>query len=353
MSLRVFALLLCCTITSLAQTESHDYLDESLLPLPTNGSKVRTPQPLASYTSYRIRITSPQNLRAIYSESQGEYDTDLQIDGKSPRAISYSEGTDGHVSNLEFLYRGYGKPIYIGFGRDHSNEIESAQIEIHTEGWAERIWREKFSRGWRSYGDAIVAGLLIIPVAIVTGVYLNKQRKRTKAEERKAERDRQTLMLNAHNKSLELIREIDRRANQKAQEIMTKSYDELQKKIMYWRTRAYTESYFLNADLRQNFAVANREKILNELEEKWAQEFLEIAQDLPLAKALREQEAGVMHWIQARQEVVNLAHQLTWTEADHEVIEAYYEEVPTTPQIIMADELEEAENAGNRSQKIR
>jgi hypothetical protein len=150
-------------------------------------------------------------------------------------------------------------------------------------------------------------------------------------------------MLNTHNKSLELMREIDRRAQQKAQEIMARNYDEMQKKVMYWRTRAYTESYFLSPDLRQHFAVANREKIIDDLEKKWAQEFLEIAQDMPLAKALREQEPGVMHWIQARQEVVNIAHRLTWT--SHPVIDATYEEVPNGPQIIIADELEEAEAA--------
>jgi hypothetical protein len=349
MSLRVFALLLCCSVTTLAQTESQDYLDESSLPLPTNGSKVRTPEPLAPFAPYRIRITSAYNLRPVYSESQENYETDIQIDGKSLRALSFEQGTDGHVSNLEFLYRGHGKPIYIGFGRDHYKEIENAQIEIHIEGWFEGVWRERFERTWRAYGDLIVAFLIMFPIIVATGIYFGKQRQKVRVEEKKAEQERQALMLSNHNKSLELMREIDRRAQQKAQEIMTRNYDEMQQKIMYWRTRAYTESYFLNPDLRQHFAVANREKVINELEKKWAQEFLEIAQDLPLAKALREQEPGVMHWIQARQEVVNVAHRLTWTE--NPVVDAVYEEVPNGPQIIIADELEETETAAKSVRK--
>ncbi len=343
MSLRVVALLVCCSVTTLAQTESQDYLEESSLPLPTNGSKVRTPLSLAPYQSYRIRITSAYNLKPIYSESQGNYETDIQIDGNSLKAFSFDQGSDGHLSNLEFIYRGHGKPIYIGFGRDHYREIESAQIEIHAEGWMERVWRERFSIMWNAYGELIIAGLIFFPIVVVTGIYFTRQRHKIKTEEKKADRERQALMLNSHNKSLELMREIDRRAQQKAQEIMGRNYDEMQKKIMYWRTRAYTESYFLNPDLRHHFAVANREKIINELEKNWAQEFLEIAQDLPLAKALREQEPGVMHWIQARQEVVNLAHRLTWTA--NQIVDAYYEEVPNGPQIIIADEVEEAERA--------
>src|SRR5262245_59766170 len=124
MSLRVVALLFCCTITSFAQaqTESNDYLQESLLPLPTNGSKVRTPQPLAPYASYRIEVTSPYSLKPVYYEGQETSENDVQIDGKSVRAVSFDEGSDGHVSDLNFLFRGYGKPITIGFGKDHYKE---------------------------------------------------------------------------------------------------------------------------------------------------------------------------------------------------------------------------------------
>jgi hypothetical protein len=343
MCLRVFALLLCCSFNALAQTESQDYLEEALLPLPTNGSKVRTPLSLAPYQSYRIQITSAYNLKPLYSESQGNYETDIQIDGKSLKAFSFDQGPDGHLGNLEFIYHGHGKPIYIGLAKDHNQEIESAKIEIYAEGWLARVWRERFSRTWQSYGELIVAFLIVFPIVVATAIYFGKQRHRMKIEEKKAEKERQALMLNTHNKSLELMREIDRRAQQKAQEIMGRNFDDLQKKMMYWRTRAYTESYFLNPDLRQHFAVSNRERIINELEKEWAQEFLEIAQDLPLAKALREQEPGVLHWIQARQEVVNIAHRLTWTA--NPIVDAYYEEVPNGPQIIIADEVEEAERA--------
>ncbi len=346
MCLRLFALLLCCTITSLAQSESPDYLDDALLPMPTNGSKVGTRQPLAPYSTYRIKITSPYNLKPVYSESQGNYETDIQIDGKTLRALSFDESSDGHISNLEFLYRGHGKPIYIGFIGNRYKEIETAQVYIYAEGWLEGIWRERFSGLWKSYGDMFVICLILIPIGFSVGVYLNKWNRQIKAEEKKVEEEREALIVNSHNKSLELMREIDRRAQQKAQEILTRNNDELQKKIVYWRTRAFTESYFLNAELRQNYAVANREKIINELEKEWAQEFLEIAQDMSLANALREEEPGVMHWIQARQEVVNIAHNLTWT--THPVIDAYFEEVPNAPQIIIADEMEEAEKGTKR-----
>src|SRR5262245_66017820 len=110
MSLRVLALLFCCTITSFArtQTESNDYLQESLLPMPTNGSKVRTPQPLAPYASYRIEITSPYNLKPVYYEGQDSSENDVLIDGKPLKAVSFDEGTDGYISDLNFLFRGSG-----------------------------------------------------------------------------------------------------------------------------------------------------------------------------------------------------------------------------------------------------
>jgi hypothetical protein len=326
MRIRVITLILCCTVTSFAQTESQDYLTEASLPLPTNGTKIRTPKPLAPYTIYRIKVTSPYNLKLVYSESQGNYETDILIDGKFLRAISFDEGSDNHISNPEFLYRGYGKQIYIGFTRDHYKEIERAQIQIYAEGWMQRIWRERFSRSWRAYGEFLVGCLILVPIVLSVGLYLNRWSQRNRAEEKKLEMERQALILNSHNKSLELMREIEQKAQQKSSELMTMNFDDLQKKIMYWRTRAYTESYFLNTDLRKSYAAVNREKIINELEREWTREFLEIAQDLALGKALKEQEPGVMHWIEARQEVVNLAHQLTWS--TQPVIDAYFEEVP-------------------------
>src|SRR5262245_44116003 len=128
-TLIVLIICYCCLINSFAQTESQDYLTDASLPLPTNGTKVRTPKPLAPYTTYRIKITSPYNLRPVYSESQENYESDILIDEKFPRAISFDEGTDTHVSNPEFIYRGYGKQIYIGFTRNHYKEIEQAQIQ--------------------------------------------------------------------------------------------------------------------------------------------------------------------------------------------------------------------------------
>jgi hypothetical protein len=325
MRFRVFALILFCSITSFAQTESQDYLTEASLPLPTNGTKIRTPKPLAPYTIYRIKVTSPYNLKPVYNESQGNYESDILIDGKFLRTLSFDQGSDSHISNLEFLYRGYGKQIYIGFTRDHYKEIERAQIQIYAEGWVERVWRERFSRSWRAYGEFLVGCLILVPIVLSVGLYLNRWSQRNRAEEKKLEMERQALILNSHNKSLELVREIEQRAQQKSNELMTKNFDELQKKIMYWRTRAYTESYFLNSDLRKSYAAVNRDKIIKELEKEWTKEFLEIAQDLALGKALKEQEPGVMHWIEARQEVVNLAHQLTWS--PQPVIDAYFEEV--------------------------
>jgi hypothetical protein len=331
----------CCAVTSFAQTESQDYLVDASLPLPTNGTKVRTPKPLAPYASYRIKITSPYNLKPVYAESQGNYESDILIDGKFLRALSFDEGTDSHVSSPEFVYRGYGKQIYIGFTRDHYKEIEQAQIQIYVESWMQRVWRERFSRGWRSYGEFIIGFLILIPIILSAGLYLNKWSQKNRAEEKKLEMERQALILNAHNKSLELMREIDQKAQQKSSEIIARDFDDLQKKIMYWRTRAYTESYFLNSDLRKSFAALNRDKIINELEKEWTREFLEIAQDLTLGKALKEQEPGVMHWIEARQEVVNLAHQLTWN--PQPVIDAYYEEV--TGQVIHDEGQGEAEKS--------
>ncbi len=342
MWLRILVLLLCSTIYSFAQSGRQDYLDNSLLPLPTNGSKVRTPLPLAPYVTYRIEITSPYNLKPIYSERQDSYETDIQIDGKTLRARTFNESSDGHLGNLEFLFHGHGKPIYIGFGRDYQTDIESAQIHIYIEGRLQKVWRQVFSRAWNAYGGWVITCLLIIPIIVVSVNHYRKWIRNIRAEEKKEERERQALVLNTHNKGLELMREIERKAQQKAQELIARNYDEMQKKIMYWRSRAYTESYFLNPELRHNFAVANKEKIVNELEKKWAKEFIEIAQDLALAKALREQEPGVMHWIQARQEVVNIAHKLSWT--NNPVIDAYFEEMPDSCQIIIADEFEEAEN---------
>jgi hypothetical protein len=326
MRLHVFALILGCTITSFAQTESQDYLTDSSLPLPTNGTKIRTPKPLAPYTIYRIKITSPYNLKPVYYESQGNYETDILIDGKFLRTLSFDEGSDSHIGNLEFLYRGNGKQVYIGFTRDHYKDIERAQIQISAEGWMQRVWRERFSRSWRAYGEFLVGCLILLPIVLSVGLYLNRWSQRNRAEEKKLEMERQALILNAHNKSLELMREIDQRAQQRSSELTARNFDELQKKIMFWRTRAYTESYFLNSDLRKSYAAVNRDKIINELEKEWTREFLEIAQDLALGKALKEQEPGVMHWIEARQEVVNLAHQLTWS--TQPVIDAYFEEVP-------------------------
>jgi hypothetical protein len=313
--------------------------------MPTNGSKVRTPQPLAPYSSYRIKITSPYSLKPVYSEGDEAAENDVQIDGKLLKAISFEQGADGHVSNLEFIYRGYGKPITIGFGKDHYQELESAQVHIYPEKWTQRLWRERFAGIWGGYAEWIIASLILLPFVGLAGVQLNRRYQKNKSEERKAERERQAVILNSHNKSLEVMREIDRRAQQKAQEIMAKNFDDLQKKIMYWRTRAYTESYFLNPELRQNYAMTNREKIINELENKWSQEFLEIAQDLPLAQALRDQEPGVMHWIMARQDVINLAHSHTWTAQP--VIDAYYEIDGEGSQII-AVESEETETATRR-----
>ncbi len=326
MRLHVFALILCCTIPSFAQTESQDYLTDASLPLPTNGTKIRTPKPLAPYKIYRIKVTSPYNLKSVYSESQGNYETDILIDGKFLRTISFDEGSDSHIGNLEFLYRGYGKQVYIGFTRDHYKEIERAQIQIYAEGWMQKVWRERFSRSWRVYGEYIAGFLILVPLILSLGFYLNRWSQRNRADEKKLEMERQAMILNSHNKSLELIREIDQRAQQKSNELIARNYDELQKKIMYWRTRAYTESYFLNSDLRKSYAAVNRDKIINELEKEWTNEFLDIAQDLALGKALKEQEPGVMHWIEARQEVVNIAHQLTWS--TQPVIDAYFEEVP-------------------------
>src|SRR5262245_529277 len=224
MSLRVFALLLCCTITSFAQGEPQDYLGESVLPMPTNGSKVRTPQPLAPYASYRIKITSPYNLRPVYFEGQETAENDVQIDGRSFKAISFEESTDGHISNLEFIFHGYGKPITIGFSRDHYQELESAQVQIYPEKWRQRVWRERFERIWTGYAEWIIGTLLLLPIMGLAGVQLNRRYQRIRAEERMAERERQALILNSHNKSLEVMREIDRRAQQKAQEIMGKNY---------------------------------------------------------------------------------------------------------------------------------
>lgn len=341
MSLRVCTLLLLWSVSTVAKAQAQDYLDESILALPTNGTNVRTPRPLAPYDVYRIKVSSPYDLRPAYSENQGVSENFILVDGKTFNPIAFTQENDGHLGNIEFLYRGLGKPISIGLQRDFHKEVETAVVEIHVETLLEKIWRQQFSRVWQEHGDLIAAGLMVLPAIAAIGWYLTRRNRRTRAEERRAEKERLALVMNSHNKSLEVMREIDRRAQQKAQEVVLKNYDELQRKVMYWRTRAYTESYFLNPELRHNFAIANRDRIISELEAKWAHEFLEIAQDLPLTKALREQEPGVMHWIQARQEVVNLAHNMAW--AAHPVIEAYFEEVSSTTPIIIVDEFEEAE----------
>jgi hypothetical protein len=341
-SLRKIAFFFCCSFVSLtASAQPRDYLDKSLLSLPTNGSKVLTPKPLAPYTSYRIRVTSPYNLRPVYPESRDKFKTDIVIDGKSFKAISLDLESDGHLGSIEFLYRGLGKPIYIGFEKDHHQEIESAHIEIYVEGWLAGLWREEIGGNWRDHTDWIAAGIMLVPIITSLGVYFVKRRQKIKALERREKREQQALILNTQNKRLEIIKEIDKRAQQRAQEIIARHYEELQKKVLYWRARAYTESYFLNPDLRQNFAIANRDRIISELEGKWSKEVLEIAQDLQLAKTLREQEPGVMHWIYARQEVVSIAHQLAWT--GRPVVDAYFEEVPNYLKIVDAGDLDGTE----------
>ncbi|MCI0665350.1 MAG: hypothetical protein L0220_30175 [Acidobacteria bacterium] len=330
MALRVFSLIICCfSISSLVAAQGRDYLDKSLLSLPTNGSKIRTPKPLAPFTAYRIKVTSSYNLKPVYLESGKVFQSDIVIDGKSYQAISYNQESDGHISSVEFLYRGAGRPIHIGFGNNHAGEIQSAQVEIYIEGYIKQVWREEFYEIWKSYGNWILAtALALLPITISLSYFL-KRRKRMKDVVLREEKEEQAMIINSQNKRLELMREIDRRAQKKVQEIMARNHDELQRKVMYWRTRAFTESYFLNPELRQNFALANRERIINHLEEKWSQEILEISQDLPLAVALREQEPGVLHWIHARQEVVILAHKSTWSV--HPVVEAYLDEPAPAP----------------------
>jgi len=325
MTLRVFLLIICCcSISSLTAAQGRDYLDTSSLALPTNGSKIRTTKPLAPFTAYRVRITSSYNLKPVYFESGKELQSDIVIDGKSFPAISYNQESDGHISSVEFLYRGAGQPIHIGFGNNHAQEVRSAQVEIYVEGYLKQLWREEFFGIWKSYANWILALALVLPPTTISLIYFLKRRKRMKDVELREEKEEQAMIINSQNKRLELMREIDRRAQKKVQEIMARNHDELQKKVMYWRTRAFTESYFLNPELRQNFALANRERIINNLEEKWSQEILEISQDLPLALALREQEPGVLHWIHARHEVVILAHRSTWSV--HPVVEAYLDE---------------------------
>src|SRR5262245_12065103 len=331
MALRVFSLLCCSFLTSLVNAQGQDYLDKTLLSLPTNGSTVRTAKPLAPFTAYRVRITSSYNLKPVYFESGNNFHSDILIDGKSYQAISFTQESDGHLSSLEFLYRGAGRPIHIGFANNHAEEIESAHVEVYIEGYINQLWREDLYAIWKAYGYWIVTAILTIPLMIFSFLYLSNIRKRKKNVEWRAEKEEQAMIINSQNNRLELMREIDRRAQKKAQEIISRNYDDLQRKLMYWRTRAFTESYFLNPELRQNFALANRDRIINCLEEKWSQEILEISQDLPLASALREQEPGVLHWIHARQEVVILAHRSAWSV--HPVVDAYLEEAPDPLQI--------------------
>jgi hypothetical protein len=332
MALRLVSLLICYwSLSSLAAAQGPDYLDKSLLSLPTNGSTVRTVKPLAPLTTYRVRITSSYNLKPVYFERGNDFHSDILIDGKTIQAISFDHESDGHISSVEFLYRGAGRPIHIGFGKNHTDEIESAYVKIYLEGYLKELWREEFYSTWKSYGNWILTVILTLPLIALALVYLSKRRKQKKDLEWREEKEEQAMIINAQNKRLELMREIDRRAQKKVQEIMIKNNDELQRKLMYWRARAFTESYFLNPDLRQNFALANRERIINSMEEKWSKEILEISQDLPLAIALREQEPGVLHWLHARQEVVILAHKSAWS--IHPVVDAAIEENSDNHQI--------------------
>jgi hypothetical protein len=329
MALRVFSLIICLfsipSLPSLVAAQGRDYLDKSLLSLPTNGSKIRTAKPLAPFTAYRVRVTSSYNLKPVYLESGKVFQSDIVIDGRSYQAISFHQESDGHISSVEFLYRGAGRPIHIGFGNNHAG----AQVEIYIEGYLKQLWREEFYEIWESYGNWILTTALTLPPITISLIYFLKRRKRMKDVVLREEKEEQAMIINSQNKRLELMREIDRRAQKKVQEIMARNHDELQRKVMYWRTRAFTESYFLNPELRQNFALANRERIINHLEEKWSQEILEISQDLPLAVALREQEPGVLHWIHARQEVIVLAHKSTWSV--HPVVEGYLDEPAPAP----------------------
>ncbi len=340
MGLLKITLPLCLLLLILAgqgQAQAPGYLGKLSIPFPTDGTQVRTSAPLAPYVTYRIKITALSNLKHIYQEYPEGYNSFVVVDGQLIKAVIFDQESDGFVGNLEFLYRGNGKMISIGLSEDKRDLLSDAQLEIFVESWIQRLWREQFRHIWTEYGMALVVAALVMPVLLLLLFLYLKRTDRMRADEERAEAARRTFLLESHNKRIEVMREIDVRAHQRAQEMIKQNYDELQKKIIYWRTRAYTESYFLNVDLRHQYAHANREKVINQLEKEWAQECQEIAQDLPLMKAMREQEPGIIHWIQARQEVVYLAHNLAWKE--HKVIDAYFEEIPET-EIIIADELD-------------
>lgn len=329
----VFSLLVIGNVAA-----AQNYLEKLSVPLPMDGTVIRTPGPLAPYITYRIKLSSPSNLAHIYREMPEGYISYIVIDGNLQKSVIFTEESDGFVTDLEFVYRGQGKPIEIGLSENRSKLIESVQVEMFVETWMQRLWREQVRGIWKEYSTLLTLIGMLLPIAAVL-LYLYFQRTdRLRAEEEKAEAARRVFLLESHNKRIEVMREIDQRANQRAREIAAKEFNELQKKVMHWKTRAYTESYFLNHDLRHQYAYANREQIINELEKVWAKECLEIAEDLPLLNALREQEPGVMHWIQARQEVVHIAHNMSWKE--QKVIDAWFEDVPET-EIITADEFEE------------
>lgn len=342
-------LVLALTPSVLAQAPS--YLDNLSMPFPVDSTQVRTTRPLAPYITYRIRLTSPSDLRHIYQEYPEGYSSYVVIDGQLQKAAIFGQESDGFVNDLEFVYRGSGRPITIGLSENREKLIDSVQLEITVETWFQRLWREQLRGIWTSYGSIVIISAFLLPLVILLLFFYFRRTDRLRAEEFKAEAARRTFLLESHNKRIEVMREIDRRAQERANELFaSKNYD-LQKKIMYWKTKAYTESYFLNHEMRHQYAYANRDRIISELEKEWAEECLEIAQDIPLITALREQEPGVMHWIQARQEVVYLAHNMAWKE--HKVIDAYFEEVPET-EIIIADEIEaEENNVGKKSPRSK
>lgn len=332
-------LLLCLLLLILAgqgQAQTPGYLGNLSIPFPTDGTQVRTSAPLAPYVTYRIKITALSNLKHIYQEYPEGYNSFVVIDGQLLKAVIFDQESDGFVSNLEFIYRGNGKMISIGLSENKRDLLSDVQLEIFVESWVQRLWREQFRHIWIEYGIALIVAALVLPILSLMILMYLKRTDRMRAEEERSEAARRTFLLESHNKRIEVMREIDIRAHQRAQELVIQNHDELQKKIIYWRTRAFTESYFLNVDLRHQYAYANREKIINQLEKEWTQECQEIAQDLPLIKAMREHEPGIIHWIQARQEVVYLAHNMAWKE--HKVIDAFFEDIPET-EIIIADEL--------------
>lgn len=316
---------------------------------PTDGSQLKLQQSLAPYKAYRIIITSPYNLKPAYSEARGNFIGDFQIEGTNLKATYTNETSDGYISHLEFVYRGTGKPITIGLANNHSKEIVQANVTIRSEGWYEAVFREYLKPFWERYDIHIISTLLIVPGLYYLWIYFLRRRQHIRVFEKKAELKKQSLVLNSHTKSLELMREIDKKAQQKADELMQRNYDELQARVVFWRTRAYTESYFLNPDLRKNFVFANRERILTELEPLWSDEMMEIAQDLTLVKQLQEHEPGVLQWLQARHEVIGMAHKLTWLPDTS--IEADFEEVQDTFRVVVVDDADIHQNETKRQRR--